>query len=171
MKVFTKIVLLAAGCVLAWGVSVKAAHHPPELKAPPGVTPTTFEALSDFELPSGFSGRSSGDVLKRIPKSVLALDSRKVLIQGFMIPTRLAKDMQVREFMLARSQASCCYGRPMQLYDVVEVRMADQPVGLTMDRVLTVIGNLHVKERWEGNFLGSIYQLDAESVALAAPGS
>ena len=70
---------------------------------------------------------------------------------------------------LARSQASCCYGRPLQLNEVVEVRMTGLSAKLMMDHVITVIGNLHVKERWEGNFLGSLYQLDAESVALGDP--
>src|SRR5208282_4161701 len=116
-----------------------------------------------------FTEPRPGEVLKRLPKSILALDARKVLIQGFMVPTRVVQDHQVVEFVLARSQASCCYGLPLQLCDLVEVRMAGQPANLMMDRVLTVIGSFHVRERWVGGYLGSIYQMDAESVVLATP--
>jgi len=170
MKLSTKIILLALGIVLARGIAGRIADRPAKLQAPPGVTITSFAELSDFQLDAGFGERRPGDVLGRIPRPILALDARKVLIQGFMMPTRLAKGQQVKEFLLASSQASCCYGRPLQLYDVVEVRMAGQPARLMMDQVITVIGNLHVKEHWDGNFLGSIYQLDADAVVLAAPG-
>jgi hypothetical protein len=169
MKLFPKLLLAAAGCLLAWGISVKAGHRPPRPQVPAGVTLATFETLSDLDLNSGFSQRRPGDILKRMPRSILNLDARKVLIQGFMMPTRLAKGQMVREFLLARSQASCCYGRPLQLCEVVEVRMAGKPAMLMMDRVISVIGDLHVKERWDGAFLGSIYQLDADSVTLADP--
>jgi hypothetical protein len=91
-----------------------------------------------------------------------------VLIKGFMMPTRLGKDLQVVEFLLARSQASCCYGRPLQINEVVEVRMTGRPARLMMDQVLSVTGILHVKERWQGNVLGSIYQMDAETVVPPA---
>jgi hypothetical protein len=170
MKLSTKIILLVLGIVLARGIAARIGDRPAKVQAPPGVTVTTFADLSDFELNAGIGERRPGDVLKRIPKAILGLDARKVLIQGFMMPTRLAKGQQVKEFLLASSQASCCYGKPLQLYDVVEVRMAGQPARLMMDQVITVIGNLHVKERWDGNFLGSIYQMDAETVVLAAPG-
>jgi hypothetical protein len=34
-----------------------------------------------------------------------------------------------------------------------------------MDTPITVVGKMHVKERWDGTFLCSIYQMDAERVA------
>jgi hypothetical protein len=169
MKLIVKTLLLVAGGILAWGVVLRVSPAPPKRTAPLGVIPTSFDELSDFELVTGFSQRRPGDLLKHLPKSILRLDARKVLVQGFMMPTRLGKDLQVKEFLLARSQASCCYGRPLQLNEVVEVRLAGQPTRLMMDRVITVIGNLHVVERWQGNMLGSIYQMDADSVALAEP--
>jgi hypothetical protein len=160
--------LLAAGCILAWGIIVEHSATSPRGAAPPGVIPTSFSELTDFELVSGFSERRPGDLMKRLPGSILRLDAKKVLIQGFMMPTRLGKDMQVMEFLLARSQASCCYGRPLQLNEVVEVRMTGHPARLMMDQVLSVIGIFHVRERWQGNVLGSIYQMDAEAVVPPA---
>jgi hypothetical protein len=169
MKLYTKISLLATGCFVAWGIALEILDPPPVPSAPAGVTPTTFADLGCFDLSGGFSGRRPGEVLKRLPRSILGLDARKVLIQGFMIPTGLSGGRQVQAFLLARSQANCCFGMPLGLYDVVEVRMSGRPTGVMMDRVLTVVGCLHVRERWQGDVLGSIYQLDAETVEPAGP--
>lgn len=168
MKLSTKIFLLPIGCVLAYGIGLEIADTPRKVQAPPGVTATSFGDLSDFELPNNLDQRHPGDIAKRLPKSILDLDSKKVLIQGFMIPTR-SENQKVKEFMLVRSQTSCCFGIPPQLYDVVEVNMADKSAEPLMDRVVTVIGKFHVKEHWAGQYLGSLYQLDAESVASASP--
>jgi hypothetical protein len=168
MKLSTKIFLLPIGCVLAYGIGMEIVDTPRKVKAPPGVTATSFGDLSDFELPNNLEQRHPGDIAKLLPKSILDLDSKKVLIQGFMIPTH-AENQKVKEFMLVRSQTSCCYGIPPQLYDVVEVHMTDKPAEPLMDRVVTVMGNFHVKEHWAGQYLGSLYQLDAESVVSASP--
>jgi hypothetical protein len=168
MKLSAKLLLLPIGCVLAYGIGLEVLDVPKKVKAPPGVTSTSFGDLSQFELPNKLDSLHPGEVLKRLPKSILELDAKQVLIQGFMIPTRM-DDQKVAEFMLVRSQTSCCFGIPPQLYDVVEVRMAAKPVDSLMDRVVTVIGTFHVKEHWAGQYLGSLYQLDAERVASASP--
>jgi len=73
MKLFPKLLLAAAGCLLAWGISVKAGHRPPRPQVPAGVTLATFETLSDLDLNSGFSQRRPGDILKRMPRSIISM--------------------------------------------------------------------------------------------------
>jgi len=95
--------------------------------------------------------------------SIRQLDGKEVAITGFMLPIRIHNKL-VTEFMLLRTQTTCCFGIPPELNEVVEVLRIDHPSKVLMDAPITVVGRLHVKERWEGTFLGSIYQLDAERV-------
>lgn len=163
MRLSTKISLLVLGCLLAYSVCMEIADHPPEIKAPPGVTVASFADLGKFSLPDSLDQLHPGDLTKLLPKSILDLDSKKVLIQGFMIPTR-EENNQIKEFLLIRSQANCCYGVPLQFSDVAVVRATDRPFAPMMDQVITVVGLLHVQETWSGQHLGFIYQIDAESV-------
>jgi len=89
-------------------------------------------------------------------------------IPGFMLPTRIHNHL-VTEFMLMRTQSTCCFGIPPELHEVVEVLKVADPPKVLMDTPVTVVGRLHVQDRWEGTFLCSIYQLDAEQVSAAAP--
>jgi len=68
-----------------------------------------------------------------------------------------------------RSQASCCFGFPLQIGDVLEVRMAGAAAEPLKDRPVNVIGTFHVRERWAGTSLGSLFQMDADSVASGSP--
>ena len=56
----------------------------------------------------------------------------------------------------------------LSIHDLVksypEVLRIENPSKVLMDSPITVVGRLHVKERWEGPFLCSIYQLDAVRV-------
>jgi hypothetical protein len=99
-----------------------------------------------------------------VPGSIRRLENQRVTIQGFMIPTRTA-DRKVSEFLLVRSQASCCFGMPPGVSDVLAIHMAGKPADPLMDRPVNVTGQLHVQEQWAGTSLSSLYQMEAECVA------
>lgn len=103
-----------------------------------------------------------------IPEAIRGLDGREVSLTGFMLPIRIHNHL-VTAFMLMRTQNTCCFGIPPELHEVVEVLKIDNPTKVLMDTPVTVVGHLHVRERWEGTFLASIYQLDAERVSAEAP--
>jgi hypothetical protein len=141
-------------------MEVKDAPKAPEV--PAGVALVRFGELAGAALPDTAKPRP-GDYLKAVSPSILKLDRQRVLVQGYMIPT-VSADQKVREFLLVRSQASCCFGFPLQISDMLEVRMAGKPAESLKDRPLNVIGTFHVREHWAGTSLGSIYQMDADSV-------
>jgi hypothetical protein len=161
MNVTVKFLCAAMGSLLLFGVGTEVADRPPTVPVPPGVTRVDFGQLAGMEWPAGKG--HPGAYRAAVPKSVQALDGHEVLLQGFMIPTRTV-DQKVAEFLLVRSQASCCFGMPPRLGEIVEVRMAAAPIDSRMDRVVAVVGRLHVQEHWTGSDLGSLYQMDGQQV-------
>lgn len=135
----------------------------PETDASTDPLRISFKTLARFPVTNAILNAKQGKVLKHLPKSVLDLDGKRVTLCGFMLPTKVHRRM-VTEFMLMRTQGSCCFGIPPELNEVVEVRNLREPVPILMDTPVRVVGRLHVKDRWEGTFLFSIYQLDLESV-------
>jgi hypothetical protein len=130
---------------------------------PSGPLQTSFKVLAGFHLPESVYKAKPGHVRAFIPASVRNLDGREVALTGFMLPIRIHNRL-VTEFMLMRTQNTCCFGIPPELHEVVEVLKIDTPTKVLMDTPVTVVGHLHVRERWEGTFLCSIYQMDAERV-------
>jgi hypothetical protein len=124
---------------------------------------TSFKVLAGFHLPDAIFKAKPGHVLGFLPGGIRRLDGQEVSLSGFMLPVRIHNHL-VTEFMLMRTQNTCCFGIPPELHEVVEVLKIDTPTKVLMDTPVTVVGRLHVKERWEGTFLCSIYQLDAEHV-------
>jgi len=157
-----KIILASCGCVLLFGVGLEVKDAPAPVKVPAGVALVTFGDLAGA-MPADPARAGQGDYLKAVPRPVRALDRHRVLVQGFMIPTA-TEDHQVKEFLLVRNQASCCFGIPPTAADVLEIRMTGKPAEPLMDRIVNVTGTLHVQEHWAGPYLGSLYQMDAESV-------
>jgi len=168
MNLPTKIALAAAACFLLLGLEREAAAAPAAARPPAGATLVSFGDLGGGSLPEDPAQARPGDYLKALPRAVRGLENQRVMIRGFMIPTQ-AQGREVRAFMLVRSQATCCFGWPLQVADVVETRMIGQPAAPLMDRVVNVVGRLHVQEHWVGPYLGSLFRLDAESATSSAP--
>ena len=168
MNLPSKIAFASLASFLAYGVGLEVRDAPPSVKVPPGVTLVGFGDLAGAKLPEAGGRARQGDYLKALPKSIQQLDGQRVLIQGFMIPT-VTEDHQVKDFLLVRNQASCCFGFPPQVSEVLDVRMASGAAQPLMDRVVNVIGHLHIQERWAGPFLGSLYQMEADTVTSGSP--
>jgi hypothetical protein len=124
---------------------------------------TDFHTLAGWHVPDALFKAKQGHVLRFVPGGIRRLDGKRVAVTGFMLPTRI-KNRQVTEFFLMRNQNTCCFGIPPELNEVVEVQKTAHPTKVLMDTPITVVGKLHVRERWEGVFLCSIYQLEAETV-------
>jgi hypothetical protein len=162
-----KLVASLMGSCVIYAVGVEVSQTAPSAAVPFGVARVSFADLGRA-LPADPERARAGDYLKAVPRAVLGRDQQRVLLQGFMIPTRV-EDKGVREFLLVRNQASCCFGFPLQVTDMVVVRMTGRPAASLMDHTLAVVGRLHVQEHWSGACLGSLYQLDGESVTTESP--
>ena len=102
----------------------------------------------------------------QIPKPIRALDGEKVLVSGFMLPTRYEKGLAV-EFLLMRSQLTCCYGIVPQPNEWIVVRMPGSGITPTMDVPVSFFGRFHVGAHCENTLLEGIYYLDGERMADA----
>jgi len=155
--------ILCTGLLLLAGSMAQSREATANRAATPGCLPTSFNVLAGFPLPQAFFKAKPGHVLENLPASIRGMDAREVSVTGFMLPVQI-KDRLVTQFMLMRTQNTCCFGIPPDLHEVVEVLHVKTPPKALMDTPVTVVGRLHVKDRWEGDFLCSIYQMDAESV-------
>jgi len=115
-------------------------------------------------LPVDPSGRAR-DYLRAVPRAVLAGPAAGAAA-GFMIPpgwrTRDAgvpAGAQPGQLLLRVSAPGHRYGG---------VRMTARPPPRSWT-YLVVVGRLHVQEHWSGACLGSLYQLDGESVTTESP--
>jgi len=160
--------LSALSGILLYAVGAEVAALPPRAKVPPGAARVSFGDLDRINLPAAPDQARHGAYLAGVPDRIKHLDDHRVVIEGFMIPTRTERT-RVRSFLLVRSQATCCFGLPPQIGDVLEVQMAGAPADSLMDRTVAVTGTLHVQERWAGPYLSSLFQMDADSVTSRGP--
>ncbi len=92
------------------------------------------------------------------PPAILALDGRKVLIRGFMLPSVDFRD--IREFHLVRSLWGCCFGAPPRLNEIVRVQL-EEGVDYTYDG-LELVGTLEVVYETEDGIAEDLYRLDVD---------
>jgi hypothetical protein len=152
-------ILLAAALGSAWPA------WPATAQLPPGCVQTSFKELAGWHIPDAIFKAKPGHVLAFVPHPIRKLDGQEVALTGFMLPIKIHNRL-VQQFMLLRTQNTCCFGIPPELHEVVEVLNVAEPLKVLMDIPITVVGRMHVKERWEGTFLCSIYQMDAETVSV-----
>ena len=102
-----------------------------------------------------------------IPDFVRQLDGASVAVVGFMIPLTLndAGD-KTTSFILARSQATCCYGITPRMNEWMYVEMEKgQSAEATMDIPITVFGTLSVGAQIkESNW--TLYRMVSDKVSV-----
>ena len=100
-------------------------------------------------------------------KEIAGLDGKKVAVRGFMLPLKGDRE-HVTDFLLMKNQMTCCYGKPPNLNDWVQVRMIGNGVKILMDQPVTVCGTLHIGQYHQEQLYAGMYRLDGEKVEEAA---
>jgi hypothetical protein len=150
---------------------VSAASLPPISEQRFGCPEVSFRMLSSFdlqlnhELANGTAGSNQtvAEVSAQIPSEVRALDGKRTVIQGFLLPVKMDDGLAV-EFLLMRNQSMCCYGVPPKINEWITVQMTGKGVKPVMDQPVVVVGTLHVGPMQENGLLTGIYSLDGEKV-------
>ena len=150
-------------------------QEPAEEPEPEGPRRITFRDLSliDFDVdamldymlfPEEYEGEEVDDL--SFPEEITALDGREVSLVGYMIPGKIAKGGDVRDFMLVRDLLGCCFGgtpMPDEWVDVIvaEGSRAEYRAYLPMrvTGVMTLGG-----EQDEAGFALGIYRMTATAV-------
>jgi hypothetical protein len=95
----------------------------------------------------------------QLPPRILALNKKKVIIQGFMVPIEFKRD-SVRSFLLVRNQMMCCFGAMIGMNEWVMVQMdGEKRTTFVQDVPTTVYGELDVGEDIENGMVMSLYRL------------
>lgn len=135
----------------------------------PGYHRTSFAVLASFPFnppepdPSAKPGTPPPSAAHQIPAPIKALDGKKVVVTGFMLPVKMEKGL-VTEILLMKDQQACCYGATPQINEFVVVKMTKGGVKAVMDTPVEFFGTLSVKEVFEEGFLANIYTLEAEKM-------
>jgi hypothetical protein len=129
----------------------------------------TFDQLSNFKYDTYevYDEVSGGRPLTRsddvIPAHIKALDGKRVVVKGFVMPLRLKKGL-VTEFLLYRDQAACCFGAAAKMNHYMRVTMEGKGFQPGSQLTHKVYGTLRVGEIHVQGYLTGIYQMSAVSV-------
>jgi hypothetical protein len=182
--------ILAVGLPAIGAPNPKAPETYPDLKrGADGYWQVDFNQLASFsfgppppEAPEGRLGRgmkpffapppeplnipeNPGSV-EGIPLMVQSLNGQRVRLTGFMLPTRTENGL-VKDFLLIRSQLTCCFGVPPAPNEWVVVTIPGKGVPQKMDVPINLYGTLHVGQMFEDHVFSGMYRLDCEKVAVA----
>ncbi|MCZ7646698.1 MAG: DUF3299 domain-containing protein [Planctomycetota bacterium] len=149
-----------------------AGPAPVKAPEPDGHKAVTFDELAGFlyedpNLSSGLlSATDFGDKkTAQIPATILELNGKRVVVQGFMYPIKVEKGAVVA-FWLLRNQTLCCFGQFPRLNELVFVTLPEgKSTQWLNDQVVTVWGRLEVGEQKnKDGYVTSIYRMAAEKV-------
>ena len=100
---------------------------------------------------------------QRVPKKLRKISNTKVAIEGFMIPTSVDENNELKEFLLLPDQMSCCFGQTPEANGWVVVS-AEQGAEVMMDRIIRITGELAVEERWDEEFFVGLYHIVCDEI-------
>jgi len=100
---------------------------------------------------------------KQIPAGIKQLDGQTVRIRGFMMPIKEVQG-KTTEFLITRSQPSCCFSGATEITEFVTVKVAGKGCDTMMDDAISVVGKLHVGAVTDSGFIVGLYQLDGDKV-------
>ena len=100
---------------------------------------------------------------QRVQKKLRKISNTKVAIEGFMIPTIVDENNELKEFLLLPDQMSCCFGQTPEANGWVVVS-AEQGAEVMMDRIIRITGELAVEERWDEEFFVGLYHIVCDEI-------
>ncbi|MEX2216729.1 MAG: DUF3299 domain-containing protein [Phycisphaeraceae bacterium] len=123
-----------------------------------------------FAVLRGFPLTGPGSIVERdptsivIPESILALDGREIIVQGYMMPIDF-EDNSTNEFILSPMLAENYYEQSPQLNDWIEVKMeSGKRTPYLQDALCRVRGTIKVAVVYEDGVAVGLYQMTATQV-------
>jgi hypothetical protein len=108
-------------------------------------------------------GTTPPDVLAQIPAAVRKLDGQKVVLTGFMLPTKLHEGFAT-EFLFLGSSQLCCFGTAPALNDWIAVTMKKEGLPPVQDVPMALAGRLRIEPQWTGGVLTGLYFLEGDGL-------
>jgi hypothetical protein len=99
------------------------------------------------------------NAVEYFPGWLTALDGKKVRVRGFMYPP--FKEEGLKEFILARDNQICCFGKNPKIYDLVYISMRDGvSASYIQNRPFDVVGTFRIHPDAEDGEWFSLYQIE-----------
>lgn len=127
-----------------------------------------FETLSAFDYTivdtgTGATAEQIEAAKKRdqVPSWVRQYQDKRVVLKGYLMPLQL-QDGRAKTFFLMKDVTTCCYGAVPNMNDYVVVSMKGDGAPPTQDIPVSLIGVLHIQQKYENGYVTSLYQFDGE---------
>ena len=137
------------------------------LETQSGYTKIAFSQLAGFTFTAPPQplppGTPPPDVLAQVPASIRRLDGKKVVLTGFMLPTKLDGGFATEFFFLSSSQL-CCYGVTPTVNEWISVKMKKEGLPPVQDVPMFLAGRLRVRAQWTDGILATIYELEGDGL-------
>jgi len=106
----------------------------------------------------------TADCVELMPKWMRRLEGQKVRIRGFMYPT--FQETGIEQFVLARDNQICCFGRNPKLYDLIAIHMkSGTSASYIQNRPFDVVGTFRIElGKLDDGTLFGLYYVDGASL-------
>lgn len=132
-----------------------------------GYTEIAFSQLAGFPFTAPTDPLPAGtpppDLLAQVPASIRRLDGKKVVLAGFMLPTKMENGFATEFFFLSSSQL-CCFGTTPAANEWMLVKMKKEGLPAVQDVPMTLAGRLRVRLQWTDGHLTSLYELEGDGL-------
>lgn len=81
-----------------------------------------------------------------LTERVEKLNGKKVKLRGYILPSTLFKETDIKQFVLVRDNQECCFGPGAALYDCVMIEMVPGKTADFVTRPVTVEGKFKIHE-------------------------
>ncbi len=99
------------------------------------------------------------DAVRHFPPWLKALDGQRIRVRGFMYPT--FESSGITQFVLARDNQICCFGRNPKVYDLVSIDMrAGKSTEYIQNRPFDVVGTFRIDLLAEGGKPLGLYWIE-----------
>jgi hypothetical protein len=133
-----------------------------------GYSIVDFDRLASFEFdpPSSDATNQAGKADPAetlIPADIKALDNKKVMLRGFMMPVTMEED-KTTEFFITRNPMCCAFGVPTKMNELVTVKVGGKGLEPNMGQPVTIKGTLHVGAIRDAGDVTGLYRMDGEAL-------
>ena len=130
-----------------------------------GYIEVSFDELASYKYEISYD-----DMVKRnfkseqIPNGIKALNGKKVMVEGYMVPTD-GEGSKVSNFILLQNTMSCCFGVPPPANGWIDAAMIeDRHTKYYSDEIVQIYGTLEVGEVFDPEKGLSIYRMQVEKL-------
>lgn len=101
-----------------------------------------------------------------LTKEIEAFHEQEIKIRGFILPSSVMQQRNIKRFVLVRDNQECCFGPGAALYDCIIVQVKNPEGAEFTTRPVTVTGKFKIKEfKYPGEDTHyAIYAMDATDV-------